>query len=138
MSLSGLIAAGAGDPALTTMLAEVGSPELAIAGPAALRPLAVAALAAESGRTVLAVTSTGREAEELLQSLQSLLPADSVALYPGWETLPHERLSPRPDTIGRRLAVLRRLRHPSGQADATASFLFAGFCLLHNTAEQRT
>jgi len=119
MSLSGLITAGSGDPALTTMLAEVGSPELAIAGPAALRPRAVAALARESGRTVLAVTSTGREADELVQSLQSLLPPDSVALYPGWETLPHERLSPRPDTIGRRLAVLRRLRHPSGQDDAT-------------------
>jgi transcription-repair coupling factor (superfamily II helicase) len=123
MSLSGLIAAAAdassGDPALTTMLAQVGAPELAVAGPAALRPLAVANLAVGSGRTVLAVTSTGREAEDLLQSLQSLLPADSVALYPGWETLPHERLSPRPDTIGRRLAVLRRLRHPSAQDDTT-------------------
>ncbi|WP_298273876.1 hypothetical protein, partial [uncultured Bradyrhizobium sp.] len=31
---------------------------------------------------------------------------------PSWETLPHERLSPRSDTVGRRLAVLRRLRHP--------------------------
>ncbi|MBV9292577.1 MAG: transcription-repair coupling factor, partial [Frankiales bacterium] len=36
----------------------------------------------------------------------------AVADYPAWETLPHERLSPRADTIGRRLAVLRRLRHP--------------------------
>jgi transcription-repair coupling factor (superfamily II helicase) len=35
-----------------------------------------------------------------------------VAYYPAWETLPHERLSPRSDTVGRRLAVLRRLRHP--------------------------
>ncbi|HEX7744636.1 MAG TPA: transcription-repair coupling factor, partial [Micromonosporaceae bacterium] len=32
--------------------------------------------------------------------------------YPAWETLPHERLSPRSDTVGRRLAVLRRLAHP--------------------------
>ncbi len=32
--------------------------------------------------------------------------------YPSWETLPHERLSPRSDTVGRRLAVLRRLAHP--------------------------
>ena len=93
------------------MLDSVGSPSLAVAGPDALRPLAIAALAG-TGRTVLAVTSTGREAEDLLQSLESLLPGDSVALYPGWETLPHERLSPRADTIGRRLAVLRRLRHP--------------------------
>jgi len=32
--------------------------------------------------------------------------------FPAWETLPHERLSPRPDTSGRRLAVLRRLVSP--------------------------
>src|SRR5262249_24845587 len=35
--------------------------------------------------------------------------------YPSWETLPHERLSPRSDTVGRRLAVLRRLAHPAGE-----------------------
>ncbi|HSK34708.1 MAG TPA: transcription-repair coupling factor, partial [Propionicimonas sp.] len=38
-----------------------------------------------------------------------LLGPDEVAYYPAWETLPHERLSPRSDTVGRRLAVLRRL-----------------------------
>ena len=36
----------------------------------------------------------------------------SWALFPSWETLPHERLSPRADTVGRRLATLRRLAHP--------------------------
>ena len=41
-----------------------------------------------------------------------LLPPDRVATFPSWETLPHERLSPRSDTVGRRLAVLRRLAHP--------------------------
>ena len=35
-----------------------------------------------------------------------------VGYYPSWETLPHERLSPRSDTVGRRLAVLRPLVHP--------------------------
>jgi transcription-repair coupling factor (superfamily II helicase) len=34
---------------------------------------------------------------------------EAVAYYPAWETLPHERLSPRSDTVGRRLEVLRRL-----------------------------
>ncbi|MEV7022404.1 transcription-repair coupling factor, partial [Kitasatospora sp. NPDC093558] len=61
---------------------------------------------------VLAVTATGREAEDLAASLRSLLPPDAVAEYPAWETLPHERLSPRSDTVGRRLAVLRRIVHP--------------------------
>ncbi|NED53958.1 hypothetical protein G3I24_24060, partial [Micromonospora aurantiaca] len=35
-----------------------------------------------------------------------------VAHFPAWETLPHEKLSPRSDTVGQRLAVLRRLAHP--------------------------
>ncbi len=41
-----------------------------------------------------------------------LLPPEGIVEYPSWETLPHERLSPRSDTVGRRLAVLRRLAHP--------------------------
>ena len=32
---------------------------------------------------------------------------------PAWETLPHERLSPRSDTIGRRLQVLRAITGPA-------------------------
>ena len=64
------------------------------------------------GPVVLAVTATGREAEDLVAALGSLLPPDEVVEYPAWETLPHEKLSPRADTVGRRLAVLRRLAHP--------------------------
>ncbi len=79
-----------------------------IAAPEPLRPLILAALS-NVGRPVLAVTSTYREAEALAASLASLLGPDAVAYYPAWETLPHERLSPRSDTVGRRLTVLRRL-----------------------------
>src|SRR5580700_366588 len=63
-------------------------------------------------RFVLAVTATAREAEELTAALGSLLPDGAAAYFPPWETLPHERLSPRSDTSGQRLAVLRRLAHP--------------------------
>ncbi|MFI6350569.1 transcription-repair coupling factor [Streptomyces sp. NPDC050560] len=85
---------------------------LDVVGPPATRPFAVAALARDARRPVLAVTATGREAEDLAAALRSLLPPDGVVEYPSWETLPHERLSPRSDTVGRRLAVLRRLAHP--------------------------
>ncbi|MET3951745.1 transcription-repair coupling factor [Arthrobacter sp. UYEF36] len=72
--------------------------------------------AAAGGRclapVVLAITATGREAEDLTEALRAFLPADAVAEFPSWETLPHERLSPRSDTVGRRLSVLRRLAHP--------------------------
>jgi transcription-repair coupling factor (superfamily II helicase) len=84
---------------------------LDLTGPEALRPFVVAGLAG-AGRTVLAVAPTGREAEDLVAQLAELVDPAHVSLYPSWETLPHERLSPRSDTVGRRLAVLRRLRHP--------------------------
>ncbi len=61
---------------------------------------------------LLVVTATGREAGDLVTALRTLLGTDAVAEFPSWETLPHERLSPRSDTVGRRLAVLRRLAHP--------------------------
>lgn len=88
---------------------------LDLTGPAAVRPFVVHGLV-ERGRTVLAVTATSREAEDLVEELADLVDPDTVAYYPSWETLPHERLSPRSDTVGRRLAVLRRLRHPGTDA----------------------
>jgi len=79
-----------------------------------MRPLLAAVLSTEverggAGRPVLLVTSTFREAEELTAALQSVVGDEAVAYYPAWETLPHERLSPRSDTVGRRLELLRRL-----------------------------
>ena len=89
---------------------------LDIAVSAGARPPLIAALAGAHdrgvARPILAVTATGREAEDLVAALRCFLPADVVVDFPSWETLPHERLSPRSDTVGRRLAVLRRLAHP--------------------------
>ncbi|MBY8887720.1 transcription-repair coupling factor [Streptomyces sp. PTM05] len=116
MSLFGLLDAVVEDPALAEAVKAAGDgnrPRLDLVGPVGAQPFALAALAAKAGRPVLAVTATGREAEDLAEALRSLLPQDSVVDYPAWETLPHERLSPRSDTVGRRLAVLRRLAHPS-------------------------
>ncbi|MEU9107268.1 transcription-repair coupling factor [Streptomyces xanthophaeus] len=121
MSLHGLLDAVTRDPALAEAVTAAGDGNrmhVDLVGPAAARPFAIAALARETGRTVLAVTATGREAEDLAAALRSLLPPDEVVDYPSWETLPHERLSPRSDTVGRRIAVLRRLAHPSGDDPA--------------------
>ncbi|MCW2813171.1 MAG: mfd, partial [Nocardioides sp.] len=96
-------ARGAGDRALD------------LTGPAALRPFLAATLVG-AGRTTLVVTATTREAEELAVELGDLVGPEVVAHYPSWETLPHERLSPRSDTVGKRLAVLRRLAHPGTDA----------------------
>ncbi len=60
----------------------------------------------------LIVTATTREAEDLARSMADWIPAESIAVFPSWETLPHEKLSPRSDTVGQRLSILRRLAHP--------------------------
>jgi transcription-repair coupling factor (superfamily II helicase) len=114
MSVAGLLDVVATDPVLAQALDSArtsGSLVHDLIGPAGIRPFVLAALA-RTGRTVLAVTATGREAEDLEAALGTLLPAGRVAVFPSWETLPHERLSPRADTVGRRLAVLRRLTRP--------------------------
>ncbi|CAM3676822.1 transcription-repair coupling factor [Nocardioides marinus] len=92
---------------------------LDLTAPEALRPFVTAGLV-RAGRSVLAVTATAREAEDLVAHLGDLLDPDRVAYYPSWETLPHERLSPRSDTVGRRLAVLRRLLHPGVSTSSTS------------------
>lgn len=78
--------------------------------------------AAAQGRPVLVITATGREADELVNALADHLSPRSIAMFPSWETLPHERLSPRSDTVGQRLSVLRRLAHPG---DAPLSVIVA-------------
>ncbi|MGW0159315.1 transcription-repair coupling factor [Mycobacterium sp. NPDC003323] len=82
---------------------------LAVVGPASAR-LFVAAALARTG-PLLAVAATGREADDLTAELKAVL-GEAVALFPSWETLPHERLSPGVETVGARMLVLRRLAHP--------------------------
>ncbi len=103
---------------------------LDLTAPGAMHPFLAAVLAERAAtpgteRTqgaapiILVVTATARETDEVAAAAQSLLGAEAVVTYPAWETLPHERLSPRSDTVGRRLAVLRRLVHP-GEIGASA------------------
>ncbi|OBF57378.1 transcription-repair coupling factor [Mycobacterium sp. 852002-50816_SCH5313054-b] len=83
--------------------------ELSLVGPASAR-LFVAGALARLG-PLLVVTATGREADELTAELRGVF-GDAVTVFPSWETLPHERLSPGIDTVGTRMLVLRRLAHP--------------------------
>jgi len=83
--------------------------ELTLVGPASARLFVASALA--RARPLLVVTATGREADDLTAELRGVF-GDSVAMFPSWETLPHERLSPGVDTVGARLMLLRRLAHP--------------------------
>ncbi len=63
---------------------------------------------------LLTVVPTGRRAESLAAALSAYIPDAEVVTFPAWETLPHERLSPSPDTVGQRLQTLRRVAEWSG------------------------
>ncbi|TDB89589.1 transcription-repair coupling factor [Actinomadura sp. KC216] len=123
MTLSGLVDLACTDPGLERAL-KAARTDQEIVAPSSLWPILAAALSRRvagdaGGGVVLAVTATGREAEDLTAALSSLLDPDRVAHFPAWETLPHEKLSPRSDTVGQRIAVLRRLVHPGAGGPPT-------------------
>lgn len=133
MSVSGLLQVVRTDPILDeaiTLATEDSRQPTTFVGPPALTPLLTTLLASpEFGkRQVLLVTANSRDAEDLSEELTGLLGQHTVAEFPAWETLPHERLSPTHDTVGRRLSVLRRLQHPgpAGAADGPLQVVVAG------------
>ncbi|MFM9036177.1 MAG: transcription-repair coupling factor [Actinomycetota bacterium] len=94
--------------ALTSLIGRVDG---TVAVPEAARALSIAALAELSGRRpVVVACPTSTLAAQLVDDLGALLPPSEVALFPAWETLPFERVSPSVETMGRRLEVLWRLR----------------------------
>jgi transcription-repair coupling factor (superfamily II helicase) len=115
--LAGLLQTALIDPLIADAVAVAGRPIKRLTGPVGLRPFLAGALALAkdsggAGVPVCLVTATGREADTAAAALADLLGAGRVEVFPSWETLPHERLSPRADTVGRRVSVLRRLAHP--------------------------
>lgn len=119
MTLSALLPLVAAEDAVDTALdrcAASATAAVEVSAPTGITVPLLALLAQRSDGPVIAVTATTRQAEDLAGQLTGCLPADSVAMFPSWETLPHERLSPSADVVGRRMAVLRRLRHPGATA----------------------
>jgi transcription-repair coupling factor (superfamily II helicase) len=66
-------------------------------------------LAATSNTPLLIITTSTRHAEELSQEIGSWIGKDLVVNFPAWETLPHERLSPKADTVTARFKALNKI-----------------------------
>ena len=89
-----------------------GNPAALVAVSESARAVAIAALAQLGDRSPLLVaTPTGTDAGQLYDDLCQFMSPDSVVLFPAWETLPFERISPSVETMGRRMEVLWRLRN---------------------------
>jgi transcription-repair coupling factor (superfamily II helicase) len=116
VSLGSLPPLLAGDEGVTRL---AGSPSAVIAVPDAARAFVIAGLVHLSTRRpfVVAVPTTA-DAERLAADLAAYFePGEPdrppVELFPAWETLPFERVSPNVETMGRRLRVLWRLADTS-------------------------
>ena len=108
------------EPGITRALAE---PDARLAVVEVARPLSIAALAHLSAKRPLVVACpTGSMAGQLYDDLQQFVGPADVALFPAWETLPFERVSPNVETMGQRLEVLWRIR----QGDACPKIVVAG------------
>jgi transcription-repair coupling factor (superfamily II helicase) len=113
--LAGLVDIALTAPQFTDLVERAaGRPDgLAVVGPASAQLFVACALVPTTveGGPLLVVTATGRQADDLTAELRGVH-GDAAALFPSWETLPHERLSPGVDTVGARLMLLRRLARP--------------------------
>jgi transcription-repair coupling factor (superfamily II helicase) len=91
--------------------AVAGKRNAVVAVPEAARATVLAALtSANSRRPLIVATPTGTMAQELADDLSVFLGTDAVEVFPAWETLPFERVSPGVFTMGSRLRVMWRLR----------------------------
>ncbi|MGH3442942.1 MAG: transcription-repair coupling factor [Nitriliruptorales bacterium] len=89
-------------------------------GPPGAHPYLLALLA-ERAPPLLVLVDKMSDAESVADGLGAFLGSERVAVFPAWETLPHERLSPQAATVGRRLAVLDRLVRPEAHAEPLAA-----------------
>ncbi len=81
-----------------------------ITAPDPARPYLLAAMATHLGSPILAVCARAEESEHLARDIHAFLGRDGAEVFPGWEVLPGEPISPSVDTMGRRAHVLARLQ----------------------------
>ena len=95
---------------------------LALRAPTASRPeiqwrglhgaavaLAIAEALGTDAHTIVILTRAAAQAEQLMRELAFFAPATEVQVFPDYETLPYEPISPPKDLLADRLATLHRL-----------------------------
>ena len=97
----------------------LGRRAITLSVPDPARALTIAGLVANSQRRpYLVVTPTGTDADRLAGDLAAYLGPDQVDLFPAWDTLPFERVSPGLEAMGRRMRTLWHLANPGPDAPA--------------------
>ena len=76
------------------------------------------------GQDILHVARDGQRLERLQDGLRFFAPEREVLVFPAWDCLPYDRLSPHPDIVAERLETLARLAAPR-KAGAPARIILA-------------
>ncbi len=114
MNLRGLVALVAEGYPFAKLQGKIDAKRVDIVAPLGAHPSIVSVISQfraekQLNPVQLIVVATGREGEDLAAALRAFVPDCEVLEFASWETLPHERLSPSAETVGRRLKVLHRL-----------------------------
>ena len=64
------------------------------------------------GQDILHVARDGQRLERLQDGLRFFAPEREVLVFPAWDCLPYDRLSPHPDIVAERLSTLAKLAAP--------------------------
>ncbi len=155
MSLSALLAHARKEPVITRVLAhlrdsynngsssasasEKETKETVVALPSPAAPLIIASLAVYSDRSPsLVVAPTSREAERLHRELSIFANWARVELFPAWETLPFERVSPSVKTMGQRLKCVSALSQEGSTRDRPLMVVTSVKALLQRMPDPRS
>jgi transcription-repair coupling factor (superfamily II helicase) len=113
MTFESLVRVFSQAPTFESVLTTLGSStDVSLSAPSTTSVFAISALLT-SEKPLLVVTPSERSAEELVEGLSDFVNPAEIAFFPAWETLPHERLSPSSEIVGRRVAILNRLANPA-------------------------
>lgn len=83
--------------------------------PSAAVPFVLEVLRGKSqDKVILCVLPTRAQASDLYHSMVEIGGTRDVALFPSWETLPLERVSPSIETMGQRLRVASKIKNLTG------------------------
>ena len=71
--------------------------------------LVLAALAREAGKPVVFIAGDDMRLAQMRDALAFFAPERELVSFPAWDCIPYDRVSPRPDIVGRRVETLVRL-----------------------------
>ena len=93
--------------------------------PSRTHAVALAQFIKQSKQPVAVIVASGNHAAKLSESLSELVPKLELIEFPSWETLPHERLSPAAETVGKRLKALHRMLEIQNGIDHPVALLIS-------------